>query len=214
MGVLTLDIETIGATDEEVCADIIANLKAPANYKSPEAIQKWLDENKEDAIAKTSFDGAWGQIVCIGFKFDDEPAHTFTGDEKDILRNFAEIVGQIPTHQMQMLKVVGHNVSGFDLRFLFQRYVVNQIRPPALPWKAKPWDGQVFDTMTEFAGVGNRISLDNLAKALGLQGKDGMDGSKVWPYYREGRIDEIAEYCKADVELTYEVFKKLTFVGV
>lgn len=212
--ILTLDIETIGATDEQVCADIIANLKAPANYKSPEAIQKWLDENKGDAIAKTSFDGAWGQVVCIGFKFDEEPAHAFTGDEVDILRNFAEVVGQLPIHKRQTLQVVGHNVSSFDMRFLYQRYIINQVRPPALPWKAKPWDGQIFDTMTEFAGVGNRISLDKLAKALGLEGKGEIDGSMVWPMYREGRIAEIAEYCKADVELTFQVFQKLTFVGV
>lgn len=212
--VLVLDIETIGATDEQVCADIVANLKAPANYKSPEAIQKWIDENRDDAIAKTSFDGAWGQIVCIGFKFDDEPAHAFTGVEADILRNFSEVIGQLSQSERHMLQVVGHNVTSFDMRFLFQRYVVNQIRPPALPWKAKPWDGQVFDTMTEWAGVGNRVSLDKLAKALGLEGKGEIDGSMVWPMYREGRIAEIAEYCKADVELTYQVFKKLTFVGV
>jgi predicted PolB exonuclease-like 3'-5' exonuclease len=42
---------------------------------------------------------------------------------------------------------------------------------------------------------------------MGLPGKpDGMAGSEVEKYYREGRIREIAEYCETDVVNTYQVW--------
>jgi len=48
--------------------------------------------------------------------------------------------------------------------------------------------------------------LDQLAKLMGYPGKLGMDGSQVWGAYREGRIDEIRNYCETDVINTWLVF--------
>jgi predicted PolB exonuclease-like 3'-5' exonuclease len=46
-----------------------------------------------------------------------------------------------------------------------------------------------------------------MCKVMGLPGKpDGMAGSEVEKYYREGRIPEIAEYCETDVVNTYRVW--------
>ena len=42
---------------------------------------------------------------------------------------------------------------------------------------------------------------------MGLPGKpDGIDGSEVERYYREGRIKEIADYCETDIVNTYRVW--------
>jgi predicted PolB exonuclease-like 3'-5' exonuclease len=42
---------------------------------------------------------------------------------------------------------------------------------------------------------------------MGLPGKpDGIAGSDVERYYREGRIAEVATYCKTDVVNTYRVW--------
>jgi hypothetical protein len=66
--------------------------------------------------------------------------------------------------------------------------------------------------MIEWAGFGNRISMDNLAKALGVKGKTvDMDGSQVWPEFEKGNIDKIANYCVDDVECTREIYNRLTF---
>jgi hypothetical protein len=68
---------------------------------------------------------------------------------------------------------VGHNVIDFDLRFLFQRSVMLGARPPScIPFDAKPWDGSVFDTMTGWAGIRNRVSMDKLCKVFGFEEKD------------------------------------------
>ena len=48
--------------------------------------------------------------------------------------------------------------------------------------------------------------LDDLAKLMGFPGKLGMDGSVVWGAYRDGKIDEIRDYCETDVVNTYLVY--------
>jgi predicted PolB exonuclease-like 3'-5' exonuclease len=50
--------------------------------------------------------------------------------------------------------------------------------------------------------------LDELAKLIGFPGKLGMDGSKVWEAYQQGKLDEIRNYCETDVANTYLVFAR------
>ena len=112
--------------------------------------------------------------------------------------------------------VVGHNASSFDLRFLVQRYIVNGIRPPSVIRRAadaKPWAAEkVFDTMVQWAGVGNRISLDKLCLALNIKSPKGeIDGSKVGEFVAAGRISEVADYCRNDVTATKAVYQRMTF---
>ena len=59
----------------------------------------------------------------------------------------------------------------------------------------------------------HNISLDTLAKALGLKSsKDGaINGSNVAKAYEEGRLKEIYDYCERDVELTRKIYNRLTF---
>jgi predicted PolB exonuclease-like 3'-5' exonuclease len=46
-----------------------------------------------------------------------------------------------------------------------------------------------------------------LSKIIGLPGKpNGIDGSKVGQYFREGKIREIADYCETDIVNTYRVW--------
>ena len=41
--------------------------------------------------------------------------------------------------------------------------------------------------------------------------KETLDGSKVYPYYRAGKLAEIYEYCKRDVDTARQVYRRLTF---
>ncbi len=50
--------------------------------------------------------------------------------------------------------------------------------------------------------------LDELAKLIGFPGKLGMDGSKVWDAYQQGKLAEIRNYCETDVVNTYLVFAR------
>jgi len=219
---LFLDIETIGTARQDVRDYIAASIKPPGNISKAETIAKWELESKPaaiaDAIDKTSFDGAFGRVCCIGFAMDDgEPEAVFSAnDERHVLEGFAYILDRSLAGERFTTTVVGHNVGAFDLRFLHQRYIVHGIRPPiviARAISARPWESEkVYDTMVQWAGVGNRVSLDKLCLALSIPSpKAGMDGSQVAEYVAAGRIEDVAAYCRGDVAATREVWRHMTF---
>jgi hypothetical protein len=50
------------------------------------------------------------------------------------------------------------------------------------------------------------VPLDEMAQLLGLPGKLGMDGSKVWSAYLAGGMEDIRRYCETDVVNTHMVY--------
>lgn len=216
-----LDLETCPAQDPAVRADIRANIKAPATYKKPESIAEWLAENAEAeaeaAWRKTSFDGGTGHICVIGFAVDDgdpQALHSpnWHASEAAILAEFYHQVNAICAKRPNERPVfIGHNLIEFDLRFLFQRSVVLGVKPSHhIPFSAKPWDDKVFDTMTRWDAK-NRTSMDKLCRALGFDGKGDINGAMVWDFVRDGRIAEVAEYCKGDITRTRQLYRRMTF---
>lgn len=238
MTALYLDIETIPTQRDDVRDYLSGSLRddllqameavrAPANYKDADKIAEYCAEKKkalQDSFAQdlqkkieaTGLDGSFGHVFCIGWAFDGFDAQTVYGtSEHAVLNEFSRLATVRPSEQ-HSTTVIGHNVSAFDLRFLTQRFIVNGIRPPmviARAAAAKPWESEkVFDTMVQWAGVGNRISLDKLCLALSIPSPKGdLDGSKVWQYVQDGRHEEIALYCERDVEATRAVHRRMTF---
>jgi hypothetical protein len=221
---LYIDIETIGTEREDVRKYIAATIKPPGTYKKAETIAKWEAEEKpqaiQDAIQKTGLDGAFGQVVVIGYAIDDLPVHTIYSDNEymALLQFNAELSKKIPVNKLFDTTVVGHNIAGFDLRFLFQRQIVHKLKPhPVMirATQAKPWESEkVFDTMVQFAGQGNRISLEKLCLALSLPSPKGeMDGSQVWDFIKAGKSDEVQKYCKADVEAVRQIHSRMKFLS-
>lgn len=208
-----LDIETIPAQTEEARAEVIANLSPPANYKDQAKIDEWLASKADEAVAKTSFDPARGHICTIGWAIDDGEAvaahATTVGQERDILQTF---FGQLQTFQHYTF--IGHNLVGFDLRFILCRAVVLGVEiPKCIPRDPKPWDKNTFDTMLAWSGSRGTISMDNLCKALGIEGKGDFDGSMVAGAWANGEHEKIADYCRADVDTTRQVYRRFKSVG-
>lgn len=239
---LYIDIETIPAQRPDILAEIreacaeelqaaLAAIAPPANYKDPAKIAEWdatvrpakeaearaAAEAKEDeSYRRTALDGAFGQVCAVGYVFGDGIPEVIAGMDE------AEVLGEV-AHRLRSPKVnafdctvVGHNVVGFDLRFLTQRSIVRGIRPPAVLSRAaaaKPWEAdKVYDTMVQWAGTGSRISLEKLCKALDIPSSKGdLDGSKVWDYVKAGRLQEVADYCRRDVEAVRQVHQRMTF---
>lgn len=220
--VIYLDIETIPTQRDDVRAFIAKSVTHPGNIKKADSIAAWNENEKpaavEEAVSKTGLDGAFGQVVCVGMDLrdDGEPLVISGLSEADVLRAVNEaMTAEFEASDAFSATIVGHNVSSFDLRFLVQRYIVNGVRPHpiiARAAQAKPWEAEkVYDTMIQFAGVGNRISLDKLCLALGLPGKGDITGADVWPMVQAGRLQEVADYCADDVRKTRAVFKRMTF---
>jgi predicted PolB exonuclease-like 3'-5' exonuclease len=62
-----------------------------------------------------------------------------------------------------------------------------------------------MDVLSGFQGRA-RASLEDVAMLLGLPGKLGMSGDKVWDAYLDGQIEGIRNYCETDVVNTYLVY--------
>ena len=92
--------------------------------------------------------------------------------------------------------VVGYNLYGFDYPVL-QQYS-QDIELAELP---------TVDMMLEIQKrLGFRLKLDSVATATLQVGKS-ADGQQAVRWWREGRVEEIMEYCQQDVEVTRQVYE-------
>lgn len=215
MSYLYLDIETIPAQSPEVRAKIAEQVTPPASMKKAETIAAWVAEQKpaaiEEAIAKTALDGTYGHICCIGWALDDEEPQTVIAlDEAGALRGFSDWLTARTDNSFKLPVIVGHNVIGFDIRFIWQRAILLGVQMPSwFPRDPKPWDRDVFDTMTAFAGQRGTISMARLCEAMGMEGKGDIDGSMIAKLWADGDHQTIREYCKGDVARTREIHRRM-----
>lgn len=221
---LYIDIETIPTQRQDFIDEIAATIEHPKTMSKPDTIAAWERDKKPaavaDAVSKTVFDGGMGEIITFGFAIDDgEPETIYRDDsmtEAQLLEEINEILPPLLRKNGTPIPPmwIGHNICGYDLRFLWKRFVVNGIRPEVkIPYDSKPWGERVYDTMYEWAGAsGNdKKSLDFVCRALGLDGKKGFDGSMVYDAWKNKEFERISEYCKDDVAMIREVHKRLTF---
>jgi 3'-5' exonuclease len=116
--------------------------------------------------------------------------------------------------------LVSWNGSGFDLPVLHYRALKHGIQAPRY-WETGDEDSSfrwnnylsryhwrhldVMDVLSGFQARA-RASLEDVAMLLGLPGKLGMSGDKVWDAYLDGQIEGIRNYCETDVINTYLIF--------
>jgi DEAD/DEAH box helicase domain-containing protein len=91
--------------------------------------------------------------------------------------------------------IVGFNIKKFDFRVLGGYTDFNFNELPTL------------DILEEIHNhLGYRISLDNLSNVT-LGKKKTADGLQALRWWKQGRIREIVDYCKADVAITRDLFQ-------
>jgi DEAD/DEAH box helicase domain-containing protein len=95
-------------------------------------------------------------------------------------------------------KIVGYNLLSFDygvLKPYDSMNFLNQIRPKTI---------DLLDRFNRAAGF--RIKLDDLADInLGIRKSSNGLQSLIW--WKEGKVDEVIEYCKMDVEVTNKLYE-------
>ncbi len=135
-------------------------------------------------------------------------------DEAELVRRFFDGVERYTP------RLVSWNGSGFDLPVLHYRALVHGVQAPRY-WETGDedqsfrWNNYISryherhtDLMDVLAGYQPRAAapLEEIAVLLGLPGKMGMHGSRVWEAWQAGRIEGIRAYCETDALNTYLVY--------
>lgn len=186
MNILVCDIETAPLPDDELLAIIppfdsdavkVGNMVDPLKIaaKIEDARASHFADYKENA----ALNPMTGRIVAIGLKSPDKLSIMFDGDETKMLRAAWEIIeGKCMECET---KLVGWNITGFDLVWMLRRSFCHRIQHPRWLRDGRYWSRAIIDLLDvwrlgeyrkeEGKTMGN--SLDNVAKFLGLPPKLG-----------------------------------------
>jgi DEAD/DEAH box helicase domain-containing protein len=92
-------------------------------------------------------------------------------------------------------RIIGYNSIGFDMPVLNNYYAGNLLKLPQL---------DILQHIEK--SLGYRIKLDDVAAAT-IGTRKSSHGLQAVAWWKEGKIDEIREYCQQDVKVTKEVYE-------
>lgn len=191
-----------------------------------EPVEAKLFWETEEQHRKTACDANLGRVLCIGYCEQDETGaiikhgcigyreitKDFEPDEIVILAEFWQFLSGFDTN---CDLIIGHNILDFDLPFIVQRSIINNVRPTVNFYFGKYKKAPIFDTMREWDcwKWGGSTSLEKLAFALGLENpkSDDIDGAKIYDAFLAERFEEIYIYCMRDVKTTRNVWRRMNF---
>lgn len=122
--------------------------------------------------------------------------------------------------------LVSWNGGGFDLPVIHYRALRHGVQAPRY-WETGDddstfrWNNYLnrfhyrhTDLMDVLSGYQIRAAapLDEIAMLIGLPGKLGMHGSRVWPQFQAGEIGTIRNYCETDVLNTYLIYLRFELI--
>ncbi len=123
-------------------------------------------------------------VVCAYF-YGDDSWESYTQETLQDLFQRLEHVDAI----------VGYNSVGFDVPILNKYYAGDLLKIPQL---------DMLDKIRQ--SLGFRIKLDDVAAAT-IGAKKSAHGLQAVQWWKEGKIQEIIDYCMQDVKVTKEVFE-------
>ena len=227
----TLDIETLALPDFRERVGLQLERTMRLGNMRLEQQQRYLEDiaaEEERCYQLGALSATSGRIVCLAVHVAPVPgmqiegleitpsenvfgidADGFEVDEKRALTAFLNLLKDFDPDTDE---IVGHNILGFDLPFIFQRCLVNNINVRPFIDLSEFRVRGVFDTMHHWwLGSKRFVSLDDIAWALGIESSKSAEaeGSKVFEMYQADKLAEIREYNLNDVRLTRKVYERM-----
>jgi len=196
-------------------------------------LSREADKDKREAIPeRTGLYPGLGKIIAIGMWLVGEDrglillegksedmrdwskvpnAKIFRGDEAEILAEFWKLVARAA--KAGFPRLVSFNGRGYDGPMLSIRSAQLGVKPSRNLLGNRYRIDEHCDLMEVFSFMGatrERYSLEYWCRRFDVESPKGsIDGSQIARAYREGRIDDIGEYCLRDARATAELFQRV-----
>ena len=137
--------------------------------------------------------GGWSYIDKLGLA----AAVLLVVETDETYRYIEQDAEELISQLLKADQIVGFNIVRFDYQVL-------------RPYGLTPGSDMIRRTVDLlvhiYQSLGFRISLDNLAEAT-LGEHKSADGLTAVKWYREGKIDQVLDYCEQDVRITYRLWQ-------
>jgi len=206
---LFFDIETVpdSLDDDLMIPCKLGKLTDPKKIAAKEA--EWGTGGQIKAHSVSPYHN---KIVALEMYTQDQYGNQFIEGLKDSVSAEKNLLDDFHSRIQQVDYIIGFNILNFDLPSIMFRSAMLGVKSTPISlrrYSTKP----VVDLMEILAGWNpqNRKSLNWFLKRFGIGEKSG-DGGQVYDMYKAGKMDEIREYCRKDVELTKELFYRVAEV--
>ena len=227
----TLDIETLTLADfrERVGPQLERQIRL-GNMRA-EQQQRYLEDiaaEEERCYALGALSAVSGRVLSVAVHVGPIPGLEFPGLGPSVSENvfgidadgfeqpekraLLDFLALMKDFDCDCDELVGHNIIGFDLPFIFQRCLVHEMAARPFVNLAEYNVRGVFDTMHRWwLGAKRHVSLDDVAWALGIESSKTaeVEGSKVFDLYQAGKLDQIREYNLNDVRVTRKIYERM-----
>lgn len=143
-------------------------------------------------IETTGLDPFSDMVIAIGYS-TNKRATVLMGDEKEILMKFSKMLKRAE-------KVVGFNITDFDMPFLLIRCIKHSVAisfPEAVDLsKLSP----------------HRKRLEDWCRFLNIKRTYELNGSRILELYLKGKLDLVKKHCLDDVKAAREVWSRYKLV--
>ena len=193
---LIFDIETAPLEDAE---QYLEPAEAPAHYKNPETIERYLREKEAEQLARCALDLDLCRIVTIAVQAEDsqqtQVGTVEHGSEAALLEWFWERA--LDRH------LVGFNILGFDLPVLLRRSLYLGVSAPQVVLDKYRHPGITdLALMLSHNGQHKMRSLGFYCKRFGVTVEDAVSGADIPRLVQAGLWAEVIAHCRADVGKT------------
>lgn len=200
-----LDIETHPLDD---AAEFIEEPSAPANYKDPDKIAAYIAEKRAESLARCALDIDLCRVVAVGWA--DE-----TGEYVEVAPTEADERVLLATIYLAIKGarcVIGFNHLGFDLPVLIRRGQYLGLTVPEINMDRYRTPHVDLLEKLSFNGKIKYRGLAFYCKRFGIDVPDPIAGKDVGALVREGKWEDVAAHCRADVLKTKALAHRLGYV--
>lgn len=182
--------------------DFLGNIEAPAHYKKPETIARYIEEQAEKEALLAALDVDLLRIVSIGWWDEREaaPLAYIAKNEEEEATMLARFAKRLQSPAGGVKSIVGFNVLDFDVPALMRRALYLGVKFPQYE-VGRYRHPRVVDLMKILSMDGKLKyrKLDFYCKRFGIQVPDEFSGADIPRLVVEGNWQGVVNHVKADV---------------